>query len=333
MNDKKSIGVDVSKETLDLAIYDGVFDFNLHTKVSNNKKGFKKIEPWLNKNNIDINDAFFTMEYTGLYAQNLRIWLESEDIVYFMINPKTMHDYALPFNIKGLGRSKTDFLDSFKIAHYGYINYKEMRPSKLPSTAFLKLRRLVVERELYVRQSVAYLQHRKDFAEFETDEAHQRKESMLAELRAKIRQLDSEVDSIIDSDESLKNNYSLLNSIIGIGRVVALDAIVLTENFSAIRNPRVYAHYIAVAPNKRESGKSVRGGNHTDKKGYRQAKADLSMSALSSIKDDPQIKAYWKRKKAEGKHSGVILNAIKFKLILRMFAVIKKQKPFVKLDF
>ena len=45
---------------------------------------------------------------------------------------------------------------------------------------------------------------------------------------------------------------------------------------------------------------------------------------------DTNIKKYYERKMAEGKAYGVVANAIKFKLLLRMFAVIKRQTPFVR---
>jgi len=44
---------------------------------------------------------------------------------------------------------------------------------------------------------------------------------------------------------------------------------------------------------------------------------------------DPELKEYFLRKKAEGKHAGTILNAIKFKIVLRMFAVVKRGTPYV----
>lgn len=123
-----------------------------------------------------------------------------------------------------------------------------------------------------------------------------------------------------------------MRSIKGIGLVVAVETIVLTENFTSISNPRKYACYIGIAPARKESGISVKGGEHVSRKGFTQAKADLSIVCLVSIKWDPNIKAYWERKKSEGKCTGIVLNAIKFKLVLRMFAVIKRQQPYVIID-
>ena len=65
--------------------------------------------------------------------------------------------------------------------------------------------------------------------------------------------------------------------------------------------------------------------------GFSEAKADLSIAVLSAIKNNPSIRNYWIRKRKE-KCGGIVLNAIKFKLVLRMFAVIKRGTPYVETD-
>lgn len=156
-----------------------------------------------------------------------------------------------------------------------------------------------------------------------------RKKNEVENLRDNIKQTDAEMKAIIDTDPEIRRNYELLISIVGVGLVVAVTTIVLTENFTTFTNPRKYASYIAIAPFPHESGTSIRGATRVSKQGFRQAKADLSISVLSAITFDPDIKEYWQRKKAEGKHTGCVLNAIKFKIVLRMFAVVKRGKPYV----
>ena len=75
--------------------------------------------------------------------------------------------------------------------------------------------------------------------------------------------IDKEIDSYMNEDASISKNYDLLTSIPGIGRIIALETIVLTENFTAISNPRKYACYIGIAPVKKESGTSVRSFRRT----------------------------------------------------------------------
>jgi transposase len=204
-----------------------------------------------------------------------------------------------------------------------------MLPSHLPPPAYFKLKRLLAERLQYVKQSTMYKQQRHDVSAYDTVSARIRKEEELKSLRRCIRQTEADILAIIESDASIKRNYDLLTSITGIGLVVAVTAIVLTENFTAITDPRKYASYISIASFPHESGTSVKGATRVSKEGFKQAKADLSISLLPVISLDPGIRAYWLRKKAEGKHTGVIMNAIKFKLVLRMFAVVKRGTPYV----
>lgn len=55
----------------------------------------------------------------------------------------------------------------------------------------------------------------------------------------------------------------------------------------------------------------------------------LHMCALTSIKNHEEFKQYYERKKQEGKHAMSILNAIKNKLVLRAFAVVKADRDYV----
>lgn len=58
-------------------------------------------------------------------------------------------------------------------------------------------------------------------------------------------------------------------------------------------------------------------------------KSLLQMCALTAIKYDPQLKAYYQRKKGEGKNSMLVLNNIKNKIISRVFCVVNRKTPFV----
>ncbi|MFT6811185.1 MAG: transposase [Saprospiraceae bacterium] len=46
---------------------------------------------------------------------------------------------------------------------------------------------------------------------------------------------------------------------------------------------------------------------------------------------DPDIANYYKRKTSEGKRAGIVLNAVKNKLIHRVFCVVQRKTPYVKL--
>ena len=95
MDKELYFGVDVSKKTLDLAYYDGeTIDWkNAHIQVSNDDAGFKKIGSWVAKVGKDFDTFLFCMEYTGLYNQNFRLWLESKEYIYGMVEPRKMHRF------------------------------------------------------------------------------------------------------------------------------------------------------------------------------------------------------------------------------------------------
>ena len=54
------------------------------------------------------------------------------------------------------------------------------------------------------------------------------------------------------------------------------------------------------------------------------------MAALSVIRMQSELRDYYERKVAEGKNKMSVINAIRAKLIARMFAVISKNKVYQK---
>ena len=137
--------------------------------------------------------------------------------------------------------------------------------------------------------------------------------------------------TIIQKDPALNRNYELLTGITGIGLVNAINTIIYTGNFEAFDNARQYACFVGVAPFPNESGTSVKGKTKVSHLGNKHLKADLTQGARSAAYWDPEIKLYCQRKIGQGKSYGSVINAVKFKLIQRMFAVVGRGTPFVKM--
>ena len=72
------IGVDISKRTIDVAIYvknqakKGAFP---HETFSNSEDGFKDMKRWLRKQNATLSKSLFCMEATGNYTYELCLFL------------------------------------------------------------------------------------------------------------------------------------------------------------------------------------------------------------------------------------------------------------------
>ena len=135
-----------------------------------------------------------------------------------------------------------------------------------------------------------------------------------------------------EGDAALKRTYDLILSVVGVGIITAIDTIVYTNNFQNFDTPRQYASFIGVAPFDHTSGTSVYGRTRVSQFCRKQQKVSITMAARSAIIHDPWMKNYYHRKMKEKgdlrSQHGVVLNAVKFKLILRMFAVVKSGIPY-----
>jgi transposase len=143
-----------------------------------------------------------------------------------------------------------------------------------------------------------------------------------------IENLEVEMMKIIAQDEQMKVNYTLITSIKGIGQVNALMTIAYTENFTSFNNPRSYAVYVGVIPFDHSSGTSIKGRKRVSHIANKELKQELNQAARSAIVWDKEMRAYGE-KKLKMKCYKIVLNNIKFKLILRMFAVVKKGEMYV----
>lgn len=116
-------------------------------------------------------------------------------------------------------------------------------------------------------------------------------------------------------------------SIDGVGRIVAMNMIIVTEAFTRFNNPRQFCCYAGVAPFAYTSGSSQHSKNKVSQKACKYIKTLLHMSAVAiTHRKSGELKAYYERKVDEGKNKMTIINALRAKLVARMFAVIKRDE-------
>jgi transposase len=304
MKFKWFVGVDISKKTLDITLFDKMaLKKSPHIVVSNNLKGFRGILKWLKKQTLSLSEFLICMEHTGVYGYDLAIFLDKRHIAYSMVSP---------LHIKrslGLTRGKNDKVDSFLISRFCYLHREELALSKLPLVTIQKLRGLINERERLVKMQTTEKQVLKELKGQNSETSIERIRARLSYFGRDIDLIENEMKQIIDADVDIQKTYTLIRSIIGIGLINAVLFIVYSNNFQGFTDARKYASHLA---NKR-------------------LKANLSNGARSAVQNDPELHLYYTRKAQEGKVHGVIMNAIKFKLITRVFAVVNRGTPFVKM--
>lgn len=319
------IGIDISKKTFDICLYlPGSATQKKFFKKENSLKGFKSFVYQLKTLKINLNEVFVCLEYCGVYGLELGFFLEGK-IEYCFCNP---------LHIKrslGLTRGKSDKLDSSKIARFNYLFRDELKPMSMPSECMLKLKSLMAERSRITKSIVIDKQVLTDLQKTLGTNARLRAEKRLEMLQIDRKAIDKDILDQIESEKCILTNYKLLISIIGISLVNATMMILCTNNFEAITNPRSFACYCGVAPFEHTSGTSIKGRTRVSPYANKKVKAYLTNAAKAAVLHDPEIKIYYKRKRAEGKDHGTVMNAVKFKIITRAFAVVKRGTPYVKL--
>jgi transposase len=151
----------------------------------------------------------------------------------------------------------------------------------------------------------------------------------IAGLTQSIKDIEALIKNIITSNESFHANYKLLQTVPGIGHLTAVYLICCTNNFAGKISGKQLACYAGVVPFEHSSGISVRGRSRVHKMANKDLKKLLHLSALSAIKYYPEFTQYYQRKKAEGKHSMSVLNAIRNKIVLRVVAVVNNKQAYV----
>jgi transposase len=328
MNESKTcfIGIDISKAKLDVSIYDSGKNLpENYCCISNDESGFRVLLKWLKSKKIDLSFVLVCMEHTGIYGYDACFFFESHEIDYSMVSAyKIKHSF-------GLVRGKNDVIDSRRIAEFCYLFREKLPCSKMQHKLFLRVRDLMAERRIYKKRASQCKVYLTEHKKRETTTTTNRCMEELKVLNSYLKEIEKEVKTLIFSDPALKVNYELLTSIIGISFVNSVNILLYTDNFAAFPDARSYACYCGVAPFSYESGSSIRSNPKVSKMANIPLKVDLSQSALSAVCHDPELKQYYRRKLSQGKHTGTVLNAVKFKLIERMFAVVKRGTPYVKL--
>ena len=152
----------------------------------------------------------------------------------------------------------------------------------------------------------------------------------LKAIDADIKQIEAKIMGLMRKDESLNHLFKLVTSVVGIGFVTATNLIIHTNQFTVMNDSRKLACFCGVAPFPHKSGSSIRGKTRVSHMANKKLKTNLHMASLTAVKFDKELKAYYERKVAEGKHKLSVLNAVKCKLLARVVSVVNNNKEYVQ---
>jgi len=322
------VGIDISKKDFDVAILNNQ-GITLETqKFPNSVSGFERLSRWINKISR-VEESLICLEHTGVYCLPICIYLEESGMKY-TLQPGLQIKRSM-----GIQRGKNDKADAQMIGRYAYLNRNEIECYTLPSATLMKLKQLISYRERLVKSKVAIKTASKELQLLNDKILHELvvsdSESHVESLNKSIIQIDKELKRIIQEDPELKRLFDLATSVKGVGLQIAVNMLVVTHGFTRFKSWRKFSCYCGLAPFEYRSGSSIRGKTKVSHLGNKRMKAIIGNGIASAIQNDPEISKYYHRKLEEGKHKMVVLNAVKNKLVSRVFAVIKRGTPFVPL--
>lgn len=200
---------------------------------------------------------------------------------------------------------------------------------RLPKT-LERLKILLAERNSRVKLKRQLLCQQHDYKRMThlgiQDGLTKKSQALLDVISDQIHDLETEIEQLIVSDNTLKKQADLIRSVPGVGKVVSWYFIAKTGGFRLITQPRKMACYCGVVPFEYQSGTSIYRKPGVSMYADKMMKSLLHLSAMTSVQRDNDLKSYYQRKIKEGKSKMSVLNAVRNKIIHRVFAVIKHQK-------
>lgn len=322
------IGIDISKATLDIALLT-VNGELVELQCLNQKPVLNQVlEDLLNQYKIDKHSVLICGEHTGHFgnvlievcgANGLNLWMES------------------PYNIlhsQGLTRGKNDKIDALRIMEYAKRFIDKAQIYKHSSKPIEVLDRLSAERALLVKDISKYkcqLKQEEGFFDKDYFRGKSKRVKRLIKYTEKVlSEVELEIDTLIKNDISIKANMEKIVSIEGIGKQTALATIIATANFTKFQNARQFVCHAGCAPFKYESGTSRSSRNKVSHRADKNLKRLFHMAAISTLRTQGELRQYYDRKVGEGKNKMSVINAIRAKLIGRIFSVIKEDRKYDK---
>jgi transposase len=325
------LGIDVSKLWFDLSLM-VVADHHKQPvktlRFDNTGEGIKEMDKWLIDEQVVFNDdCLLVMENTGVYHRLLWQYCSDHNLAVHIGNAARIK-WSL-----GITRGKNDTIDSRRLCDYAFRHADQLKATPVLNSSLLRLKDLITSRSRLVAQLTSikvYLGelkavHTKDVQKI-LEQSHR---AALSGIQTSIKVIETRIMQIVKEHSDIENNYRLLLSVPGIGHFTAVYIICCTNNFISKINGKQLASYAGVAPFASTSGTSVKGRNKVHKMANKDLKKMLHLCALAAIRYYPEFKDYYERKKAEGKHSLAVMNAVKNKIALRAAAVINNQKEYV----
>lgn len=321
------VGIDVSKNSLDMVVRDQQ-QVLFYTSVENNEAGVKQFEAQCQNNGVSLTESLLCCEHTGIYSQVLLTFATQYDIPFWLESSMRIK------RSMGLQRGKSDKVDAVRIAEYAYRHADQAVLWQPEREVLTRLKQLVAMRKRFITTKHALNVPIKEASAFQDKKLHKElrklNEKPIQALDNQIKEVEKKIRALIKGDNTLNHLFDIVTSVDGVGEVVFWEMVTSTNEFKFFTCPRKFACYSGVAPFEHSSGISVRGKNRVSHLANKQMKKLLHMAAMSAVAAEGELANYYQRKVAQGKAKMAVLNAVRNKIIHRVFACVREDRKYEK---
>jgi transposase len=300
------VGIDVSKERLDVCVRPGGEAF----AVGRDAAGIEALLQRL----LELSPQLVALEATGGFETVVAASLAAAGLPVVVVNPAQIRAFA-----RAVGkRAKTDPIDAAVIAHFAEAVRPQPRP--MPDAETQLLADLVARRRQIIQMIVAERQR-------ETRAAKRMKKSilrLLKALQAELSEIDQGIDEAVRGSPAWRAKEDLLSSVPGVGPTIARTLIAELPELGTL-DRRQIAALAGLAPWTRQSGKWK--GDSRIGGGRASVRSVLFLGALTAARWNPALKAFHQRLIAKGKRKMVAATAVARKLLTILNAILRDRTP------
>jgi transposase len=306
MSTARFVGIDVSKDTLDVCVRpDGE-----EQVFPNDDVGIARLVERMG----ELVPELVVLEATGGLEVLVVAALSEAGLPVVVVNPRQTRYFA-----KSIGQlAKTDAIDARVIAHFAEAIHPAVRP--VPDEQGRALAGTLARR----RQIVEMITAEHNRWRRAQGALQERISRHLTYLRNELSDLDAELGRQITQNPNWREKDQLLKSVPGVGKVLSLTLLADLPELGTLSNKQIAA-LVGVAPLNRDSG-SFHGGRSVWG-GRASVRSPLYMASLVATRHNPIIHAFYFRLTSAGKAKKLALVACMRKLLSILNAMIRHNAP------
>ena len=301
------VGIDVSKDRLDVHISPSGQAF----AVARDGKGLHELVERLR----GVEPSLVAVEATGGFETVVAAAIAGAQLPLAVVNPAQVRHFA-----QAVGkRAKTDPIDAAVIARFAEAVNPE--PRGLPDEAARLLAELVGRRTQIIEMLVAERQREKRASAVRVRKSLARHIKM---LEKELPEVDRDIDTMVRGSPVWREKEDLLITFPGIARIITRGVLADLPELGRLTR-REIASLVGIAPFTRQSGKWK--GKSMIEGGRPSVRSALYMAALSAIRCNPVIRAFYRHLLARGKPKMVALIAVARKILTVLNAMLRDKRP------